>query len=1156
MSAGFDHVRDQQRVAADPAASVWVSANAGAGKTHVLIDRVVRLLLAGSAPERILCLTFTKAAAAEMQGRLFRRLGAWAVMDEFDLSAQLTELLGHAPGPSLFAVARRLFARAIETPGGLKIQTIHAFCERLLGRFPLEAQVAPHFDVLDERSAQELLAEARDVVLARAEGGDDPSLSDALEKVAYLVNEMGFGELVDEVVSQRARFEALIQTHGGVGGVIAALRVELGLNEDDTEANVVVRACELDDALEGALRDVAEALEGGKKTDLARAELIKIFLESKDRADFFDEYFEAFFTQKGTPRAALATKAVLAAHSGLEDVLRDEQDRLDQVRAAQYAAFVAEATGALTVLAHALLYAFDSAKRRHAYLDYDDLIVRTRDLLAQSEAASWVLYKLDGGLDHILVDEAQDTSPDQWQVIQKLAEEFLSGEGTRTDAPPRTVFAVGDEKQSIYSFQGADPREFDTMRRFFASRVEAVQLKWQAIDLIHSFRSAPEVLRAVDAVFGEEEARKGLQASGAAIGHASLREGAPGMVELWPTVRPEEDADEAPWDVPLDYRPSSSPRVRLAERIADTIAGWISNRTLLPTEGRPIEAKDVLILVRRRRPFADEMIRALKARDVPVAGTDRMILTEQIAVMDLMALASFTLLPEDDLTLAIVLKTPLFGFDDDDLLSLAWGRAGSLWRALREKAAHEPRFGEAVRVLGHLMARVDFIPPFEFFADVLGPLGARRKIIGRLGSEAEDPLNEFMNLALEFETLHPPSMQGFLHWIEAGATEIKRDLEHGRNEVRVMTAHGAKGLQAKIVILPDTCTVSGAQHDSKLIRAVPDEGVDSPFLLWPVRTRFDVALSAAGRLAEREARADEARRLLYVAMTRAEDWLIVCGYEGVRGRSEGCWYNLVEQGLAPIAREVPLAFGETGLRVGSPEPDEPIGADEQSLQQQLPKPLPEWLHVPAAPEPVPYPVLSPSALMPGEEEPTVLSPLSQDGLSRFMRGRLIHALLQTLPDLPPETWLAAAHRYLAQPTHDLGDSQVDEIAREVLMVLETPTFAPLFAPGSRAEVPLVGKIQTSAGPVSLSGQVDRLVVGDGDVMVADYKTNRPPPQKADDIPAVYVAQMAAYRALLRGAFPDKAVHCVLVWTDGPTLMPVPEGQLDRALTKLCGEGTG
>ncbi|MGB1546952.1 MAG: double-strand break repair helicase AddA [Alphaproteobacteria bacterium] len=996
-----------QQVAANPELSVWVRANAGTGKTRVLTDRVLRLLLDGTAPSRILCLTFTKAAAAEMANRLYEELGKWARMEEAALHEALLRLRGKAPAETEIETARQLFAKALDTPGGLRIQTIHSFCESLLARFPVEAAVVPHFTVMDERTAAELLRDAREAVFIEADKEENSDLARALETVTAHVAEGTFANVLDALAKERGKLRRAFARHVGPKGVVRLLRKSLGLGLGEDEEAILAKASK-DRAFDRkALMRAVEALSGAGKKDRARAEKIAAWLAAPEmRVENFDDYLTAFFTEKGTGErfAKLADNTTLKACPEAADILAAEADRLEEVRERRCAATILEATAALLELGNALLGAYDALKRESALLDYEDLVLEARRLLEREGIAPWVLFKLDGGIDHILVDEAQDTNPDQWQVIAKLASEFFTGSGAREEL--RTVFAVGDVKQSIFSFQRADPAAFGAMREHFANRVQAAARKWKDVPLELSFRSAPVLLKAVDRVFAAAAARDGVAEPNEMIKHGIAREGQAGRVELWPAEAPAEGVEVKPWTLPLQQGRADAPEKRLAQKIAVQIRKWLDEKEQLPSRNRAIRPGDVLVLVRRRNVFFEELVRALKFHNVPVAGTDRMVLTDQLAVRDLIAFGRFVLLPEDDLNLAVVLKSPLIGLDDDALFELAHERTASLWETLVNRHQECGDFEAAFATLSHWLARADYAPPFEFYASLLSPGRGRERLIARLGREVNDPIDEFLNLALAYEKIHAPSLEGFLHWIEAGGTEIKRDLEQGRDEVRVMTVHGAKGLQAPIVFLPDTCQVP--DKDKALLWLGEEEEIP----LWPPRRAFEEKVARKLRATQRKLRDQEYRRLLYVALTRAEDRLYIAGWEP---KKPGCWYEFVEAALQEHAKSVLLETGGEGLRWEELQKADPDKRDAAIGPVSKVEGLPAWARQPAPAEPPRPRTLSPSRLE--GAEPATRSPVGKDSGPRFHRGRIVHRLLQFLPELPPADRDNACKRYLAQKRH-------------------------------------------------------------------------------------------------------------------------------------------
>ncbi len=1126
-----------QHKASDPAASVWVGASAGTGKTKVLTDRVLRLLLGGTAPERILCLTFTRAAAAEMALRITRELARWTVADDEALADTLAALTGARPRRTTLDRARRLFAAVLDVPDGLKIQTIHAFCQSLLRRFPLEAGVAPNFEIADERMSTTLLGAARARLLSTARPQADAALASAMAVMTAVIGEESFGTLLADVSRERDRFAALIARHGGIGGAIGALRARLGVAEGETADGLLAEAC-ADDAFDAAtLGRAARVLAGGTVTDQRRGQKLAAWLDA-DRAGRragFAAYRRAFFSQKDEPLQRLITRKLGDAHPEAADALAMEQERIGAFLARWNAARVAESSAALIEVAARHLRLYDDEKTRHAVLDYGDQIARSRSLLARAGIAPWVLYKLDGGLDHLLIDEAQDTSPTQWAVIAALAEEFFAGEGAR--AAPRTLFAVGDEKQSIFSFQGADARALAAAHRQFRERATAAGRPWESLPLAESFRSTGAVLAAVDAVFARPEARVGVTAEAVPIRHRVHRAGAAGRVEVWPPVMPEATEPIEPWTLPVVREGADDPAARLAGLIAERVASWtqesaaVGDDGWLAARGRAIRPGDVMVLVRRRGPFVDHLLRAFKSRGVPVAGIDRMVLTEQLAVMDLIALGAFCLLPGDDLTLATVLKSPLIGLDEDALFRLAYGRAdASLWATLARRRGEDEAFEGAHRALTAYRGAADAMAPFEFYSEVLGARGGRAALLGRLGPESGDAIEEFLALALAYGRAHPPSLQGFLHWVQDGRAEIARDFEQGRDEVRIMTVHGAKGLEAPVVFLPDTMRKPLARDPLVWLEEErADLGVGAAEgVLFPGRADREDPVTREARAQARTAQEEEYRRLLYVAMTRAEDRLYVCGWQGRDTPPEDCWYALVRAGIEGLAGVETLAGPEGDALVYAepqtaplPPPAAPVTAGD------APPPLPPALLTPPAAEPPAPRPLAPSRALP---DPAPHSPVDESGRRAGLRGIAAHTLLEHLPALAPAERAAAARRLLRSTSLDEGERET--LAEAMIALVADPAFAALFAADALAEAP----ISAVVGERVISGQIDRLLVREREVIALDYKTGRAPPEDGSAVPEAYRAQMESYRAALAAVFPDSRITCGLLFVDAPRLI--------------------
>jgi len=1136
---------DQAR-ATHPKISAWVGASAGTGKTHVLTARVLRLMLTGTRPENIVCLTFTKAAAAEMKNRIFAELGRWTTLSDADLSAVIAARVDEQAGAEMLATARKLFARVLDLPGGLQIQTFHSFCQALLGRFPLEAEMSPGFEGIDEADAGELMRSAKDQMLAATREPLAPELRQALDVVAGLVTEQTFDEVIDRLSFEAPLLKRAVRAFGGVKGLMNELYRRLGATPGITSMAIVSEAC-ADKAFDhAALMRLAGAMQLGSKRDQQRAQAMQNFIElpEEGRAENYSQYKSAFLTAGGTAIKHVATNKIVEADQSLLTVIENEQQRLLAVEDRRIRQQAAVATSALLRLGLEQLQLYNHVKGERGLVDFDDMIERSVNLVTTPTVAPWILYKLDNRIDHILVDEAQDTNRDQWRVVETLAAEFFSGEGARD--VERTVFAVGDAKQSIFSFQRADPREFIGARNRIFDQAYHIGHRTEAVPLSLSFRSGEAVLSLVDAVFAEDgRAHAGLSTDGEIVAHRFKRVGHGGRVELWPleVVSKSDETGEDGWQMPVVQVPVDDAEQRCAWRIATHIRQSVGVRDL-SSKGRKVQAGDILVLVRRRTAFVDHLVKALKTLGVPVAGRDRMVLLEELPVMDLLAIAQFAVLPTDDLTLATVLKGPLIGLNENALFDLAHGRSGSLWNALYA-ARENDLFRPAYELLVGVLNRADMGGPFEFFNHILIDLGGRKKLASRLGEEIHDPIDELLEEALKFELTHPASLLAFIERVRGNNTQIKRDMEQAGNRVRIMTTHSAKGLQAPIVYLSDLVGLPDLSRDGRLLSITPEKPLAPAIPVWASQARGLPEIEAA-RDELKAKQLSEYRRLLYVALTRAEDDLYVAGWRGAKEPSDDCWHSLISEGFDRLEAE---AFGENGRQIRRIEVQHTAEVEEPMADKErgpVAVKNPPWLFEKMPDEPTPTRPLAPSR---PDEEPAVTGPLDRSNSKRFQRGNLLHALLQWLPDTPLDSRETATMVYLNR-SGDLSGQGATAFWLEVNAVLSDPVLGILFGDGSRAEVPIAGLVATKSDPEgrAIVGQVDRLVVTDDQVLIVDYKTNRPPPETVERVPAVYLRQMGLYVRALQTVYPDKDVQAALLWTDAVRLMALPADLMERALS--------
>ncbi|MFY0646248.1 double-strand break repair helicase AddA [Sulfitobacter geojensis] len=1103
--------------AARPDASTWLGANAGSGKTRVLTDRVARLLLNGVEPQHILCLTYTKAAASEMQNRLFKRLGEWAMLRDVDLREAMADLgVGGVLDEEQLRKARTLFALAIETPGGLKIQTIHSFCASLLRRFPLEAGVSPQFSEIEDRAADLLRA---DIVDEMSEGPDARLISN----IARFYTGEDFGKLTKRIVGMREGFSTPVTR----ADILAGLGQPSDLDAQTVEAGVFLGGeAELIAAIVPHLlaKGGNDQKAGIRLQDITAMnmavlpELESIFLTGSGAKSPFTAKIGSFPTK--------ATQAILGT---LMDPLEALMLRVEDTRNARLSLQAAEKGEALHQFAQAFLARYANAKQIRGWLDFDDLILRARALLQDERVAAWVLYRIDGGIDHILVDEAQDTSPHQWDIIELLADEFYSGSGARTEVA-RTLFVVGDKKQSIYSFQGADPLEFDRKSLSFEAKIKAADQVFQHRSLDYSFRSSNAILRFVDTIFDPTRRAEFDRQSQ----HIAFKDTLPGRVDLWPVVAKAEPDEDRPWTDPLDRRSEQHHTVILAEQIAAQIKELTDpeNPSYIPDDGatqgtlirRPIRAGDFLILVQRRSALFAEIIRACKAAGLPIAGADRLKVGAELAVKDLAALLSFLATPDDNLSLATALKSPLFGWSEQDLFELAHKRiTSSLTRAMRDR---KDEYSDTLNVLNDLRGQVDFLRPYDLIERILTRHGGREKLLARLGPEAEDGINAMLTQALAYERNDIPSLTGFIEWMQTDDLEIKRQIDSASNQIRVMTVHGSKGLEAPIVILPDT-----GRRDI----VIKDEIVEID--------ETPVWKPAAGDLPEairatldgmKDAQYAERLRLLYVAMTRAEKWLMIAA-AGDLSKDKTDWYQIAEDAMDHVNG---VEVGSSGIRRFE-EGDwncleivaqETKTVDTPILETIFEQALPIFSHEKT--------VFSPSDL--GGKK-ALAGALGEESEQAMAYGTLVHGLLETLPGLSEPAFSNAA-RHLTQ---GVAPEDAAQAIAEVKSVLDAPSLAPVFASGTLTEVPVTADV---AG-TRLHGIIDRLVIEGDRALLIDYKTNRTVPDTPASCPDGILRQMGAYAAMLAQIYPDKQIETAVLWTANATLMPLPHDLVTKALAQ-------
>ncbi|MBQ9034508.1 MAG: double-strand break repair helicase AddA [Alphaproteobacteria bacterium] len=1101
----------QQHAAANPNVSVWVSASAGTGKTRVLSDRVLRMLLKNIDAAKILCLTYTKAAAVEMKNRIFERLSEWAVTNEDELEKNLLELLGdELITPDEFAnikkLARTRFAALLDTPGGLKIQTIHSFCQEILKRFPLEAEILPYFDIMEDREVDEVLHSLQNKIQTEAEKNPNLPISLALQYLNAHLDENSFPKVMKNIADKRSEIASLLCQFSQINDFASALQKRLQINPQiKTEDLQKMYMAEID---RSAVKQFLPLWQSGKKQcDLKNSALMAAMSEQNFPISDYAIYTKIFSAKN------IASAELRRANPNFDDWIEQEKERT-----ATYANKILHynlyaATLNLMIVAAEFISQYEEFKHRNGKMDYTDLILLTKNLLQKSQMADWVLFKLDGGIDHILIDEAQDTSPSQWDIIGALSAEFLSGEGLK-DAS--TIFAVGDRKQSIFSFQGADPDKYDQM----AAETSKSGSRFQKVDLEVSFRSAPAILETVNKLFASPQMSVGVVTNGENVHHIASRAGEFGEVQIWPLmVNPADYKTEKNGQIPLLIQNTEfSLKQQMAEAIVNEI---IRLHTQSQSSEQPLHYSDFMVLVQRRKSIVNEFIRACKKHNIPVTGADKLLLSSEIVVQDLISLGKFLLLPEDDLSLAEVLKSPLFGLDDDDLTELCYNRrTASLWQCLLQNE----KYATVSEKLQNLLNKVDFLRPFELYTEILTTLNVRYKMTLRMGMEIEDSLDEFMNLALSFEKDNIPTLQGFIRWLEQAEVEIKRETDSKDiDAVRLMTVHRSKGLQAPVVFLPDSGTAKTINREQNLL-------IDDNIAYYPLNKDYYDENCDNILEKEKQKHLEESKRLLYVAMTRAEDRLYICAFQNGNSSKipENSWFNMCQNFLC-CENDNNKSMDQI-WRYTSPHIVNKRSKEKNMLKIER-IPLPTWINEPVADVSAlakPWTPSKPET----EDEVDSASPLAVNG-NYYRRGTIIHKLLQYLPQTKGDKQ-AIMQKFLQRHATGISESEQQQIIKEVLNLLNDERYAVIFGSKSRAEVPIMGEVD---GKI-ISAQLDRLVVLDDKVIIVDFKTNRPAASNLEETPPAYKKQLTAYTELVQRIYPHHKTEAYILWTNVPRLMQV------------------
>ena len=1108
-----------QNSASNPINSVFVSASAGSGKTKVLTDRVLRLLLSGVNPAKILCLTFTKVAAAQMQNRIFSELENWVIWDEEKLKNHLQKFTSHQPSNFEINTARKLLATLLDSNSGLQISTIHSFCQSIIKKFPVEAKTSPSFAIIDSQKETELLSTARKKLLSEALF--DSNLASKINLISSRLNENSFLEITAELIQKRQNLAELKERYFDISGVVKMVysQLEVALTEgEDTSFS---------DFILDKNWQTENLLMLCKETQIKSKKAIEQFI-TEPNLDNLEEYIEVFITSENEPRKQLVTKPIQKQIPQAEDIMRLEQERVLEFLEKFNSVKIAVSTASLLFVVDKIIDIYNGLKSQNGYLDYSDLIIKTSQLLENSASRDWVKYKLDGIYEHILVDESQDTNHGQWNIVKAITEEFFSGEGSKTQENfGRTIFIVGDEKQSIYSFQGADPNIFANIFYYYQNKLGLINEKFLNVELNSSFRSMPAILQVVDAVFSKPELAKSISTLATQIQHHPIKNQHFGKVELLPLIscntaaaNSNED-DKYSWNLDFSADEEYKAQEILAQIIAKKIKTFFMDGKFLASKNRPAQFGDVMILLKERKSnLGNLLIKYLNEEQIPVSSSDRIDFGTNIIVQDLLALAKFILLPEDDLNLACLLKSPFFNISEEDLekiCSLKNQNHTTLFQALQQNNFD---FYQELLFLIEENQKQQF-SPLQFFSYALIKKGQQKKVLARFGKEGEEIINQFLKLCLDYQSNNiATSLQNFVQFLERTNLQIKIDSNsQNKNQVHITTIHSAKGLEAPIVFLADTSHSTQKQFGNDRSRIFWDQNSGLPF--WSGGKDFDNQIIKNIKQKEREITKKEYWRQLYVAMTRAEEELYICGFSKKNDGNQGCWYNAVKEAITGEAKEIKTLIddkyqdylAEKSLVIGEDFMPDTTNQTKDLQQGELKYTInSEFIHQ------FPEQEFVEEVLHPSQSQP---KRFDQPNLKKIYLGKIIHKILEFLPDLKIENE-AERRKFLLNYLQEknLTDAEIEQVISQINDVFAK--YADLLNhPNSKAEVPIIAKIN---GKI-ISGKIDRLIIEENEILIIDFKTG----SINDKSKLQYQHQMQLYEQAVQKLYPDKKVRSQIIW---------------------------
>jgi ATP-dependent helicase/nuclease subunit A len=1057
-----------QSQASDPAYSVFVSASAGTGKTKILCDRFIRLLLSGCLPENILCLTFTNAAATEMRERIKLQLKMWAQQTELSrIKQDLLDLTGEEADADTIKNVSGLYSKFKASMDNIKINTIHAFCLAILKQFSFLDREFTVTDIIDEAKKAELL----EATCYEVFDHPNDATSDAIDVLTEFYDFKKIIELIEElVISNKIKFENYITKFTDVAELKASI-YELH------QADINNKATRLTEAflLQSKPRIESVCIKLQQINESLGVRLLYA-LSTKD----IDLFRDALLNEEGVLKSRILKKEIKEKFPEIFSVLENEATKLIEFLATYRKQICAEYNFALSVLAKYVYQQYENHKATIGLIEYDDLLKDSIKLLKNSQYSNWVMYNLDYKIDHILVDESQDLSPLQWELIQIIADEFFVGDGIKEYT--RTIFIVGDYKQSIYSFQGAEPLIFNKIKHYFAKRVTESGNKWREIEMNTSFRTTAYVLQLVDNIFNQQVFNQAVIPSAGKIEHKPWREGN-GFAENWELSEKDNSGVKVKgWQLPKLEPKMNEPKYKVADLIASNIAQWVNSGRILCGRDRAVVPSDIMILVRKRSEFTKLLSAQLKKHSIPIIDQDYYTLSDEIIFQDLVALGNFLLFPYDDLNLACLLKSPIIGLTEDELFMLAHNRTGRLLDELK-------KLPEVHKYLTELPPRLNHQTLYQFYHGVLEIDKKSSHFIERFGAKALEVIDNFYSLVNKYQQSNLSSLYGFVRWLQRPEVKVQSHTFSGDSAVRILTVHGAKGLQAPIVILADAASSEQTPHEQIFWydKRNSSQNINADYwMFFSTYKDYEDDFTKEVKELNMQKIYDESLRLLYVALTRAEDELYVAGWKN--NKAAKSWYNIVKDNLPDLER-----------------PADKVVADYKRRKQIEERELPEFLK---------------SDYQSGTNHRLqAVTQGDKEQTKEMLEGQIIHELLQRLPRLSIKQQQSYLLMIKQKYQKNFSLEEIDGLVQEVKKNIEE--FAFIFTKEALPEVPIMGKINGK----NISARVDCLIVGADEVKIIDFKSDKNIAQNKDK----YYLQLNTYKELVGKIYPDKVISCYLLW---------------------------